>query len=200
MPADGEELIVVDARAWRRWLVEHGPQGTPVWLVLAKKGVREPTSLSYAQALEEALCLGWIDGQKAARDADTFAQRFTPRRPRSPWSARNVAIIATLIAEGRMMPAGLQAVEEAKADGRWEQAYAGQASMELPPDFAGELQRHPRAARMFEILTAQNRYSILLRIGSAKRAQTRDRRIGQFIDMLDRGETIYPQKRQLEPD
>jgi len=198
MPADGEELIVRDAKAWRRWLAKHGAQGSPVWLVLARKGVVDPTELTYQQALEEALCFGWIDGQKASRDAHTFAQRFTPRRLRSPWSARNVELIAALIADGRMTPAGQLAVDEAKADGRWDRAYPGQAGIQVPSDFAAELKANPRAAAMFEILTRQNRYSILLRIASAKRQDTRLRRVEQYIAMLDRGETIYPQKQQLD--
>ncbi len=197
MPADGDELVVRDAKAWRQWLAIHGTASSAVWLVLARKGVRDPTSLTYAQALEEALCFGWIDGQKASRDAQTFAQRFTPRRTRSMWSARNVELVGTLIAEGRMTPQGLLVIEQAKADGRWHQAYLGQASMDLPEDLALALSTSPRASAMFEILTKQNRYAILFRLDSAKRAPTRARRLEQFIAMLERGETIYPQKQQL---
>ncbi len=192
-----DELIVANAAAWRRWLKQHGAQQDSAWLVLAKKGVTDPTSLSYDQALEEALCFGWIDGQKASRDATTFAQRFTPRRARSPWSARNVEIVGRLIADGRMTAQGLSVIEQAKADGRWEQAYAGQASMQVPTELAAALSADPHAKAMFEILTKQNRYAILFRIDSAKRQDTRQRRVEQFVAMLARGETIYPQKRQL---
>ena len=192
-----DELIVADVDAWRRWLQTRGTTEDAVWLVLAKKGVTVPTSLTYAQALEEALCHGWIDGQKAARDEVTFKQRFTPRRARSPWSARNVEIVGRLIEEGRMTARGLESIEQAKADGRWERAYSGQAGMLVPDDLAAALATDSQASAMFEILTKQNRYAILYRVESAKRAQTRTRRIEQFTAMLARGETIYPQKRQL---
>jgi uncharacterized protein YdeI (YjbR/CyaY-like superfamily) len=192
------ELTLADADAWRAWLVEHHNSTAGVWLVLAKKGTTQPTSLSYDQALDEALCHGWIDGQSQRRDESTYLQRFTPRRARSLWSARNVGIIARLVAEGRMHPAGLAEVERAKTDGRWEAAYAGPASIEVPPDLAAALAAQPRAQAMFDILTSQNCYAILYRIGSAKRADTRARRIEQFVAMLARGETIYPQQRKLD--
>lgn len=192
---DGIELTVADVAAWRDWLGHH-EDSTGVWLVLAKKGTIEPTSLTYQQALEEALCYGWIDGQKNRRDATTFRQRFTPRRPRSPWSKRNVGIADHLIREDRMRPAGIVEVERAKADGRWDAAYEGQAAIEIPADLAAALSDQPRAQAMFEILTRQNRYAILFRLQSAKRSETRARRIANFVAMLDRGETIYPQNRR----
>jgi uncharacterized protein YdeI (YjbR/CyaY-like superfamily) len=114
------ELIVGDGAAWRRWLAEHHEQPTGVWLIIAKKGTTEPTSLSYDEALDEALCHGWIDGQVQRRDERTYMQRFTPRRARSKWSKRNVGIVDRLLSDGRMHPAGLAAVAEAKGDGRWE--------------------------------------------------------------------------------
>jgi uncharacterized protein YdeI (YjbR/CyaY-like superfamily) len=197
MPDELAELIVPDADAWRRWLGEHYSEPAGVWLVLAKKGTTQPTRLSYDQALEEALCHGWIDGQVKRRDEATFQQRFTPRRSRSPWSARNVGLIDRLEAEGRMHPAGVAEVERAKADGRWDAAYAGQATMAVPADLAVALAAEPRAAAMFEVLTGQNRFAVLLRIQTAKRADTRARRIQQFVSMLARGETVYPQKRGL---
>src|SRR5438876_8456864 len=126
MAVESPELIVRDAAAWREWLGENHADPDGVWLVLAKKGTDKPTSLTYDQALEEALCHGWIDGQAGRRDAATYRQRFTPRRPRSSWSKRNVGIAERLLAEGRMEQAGISAVERAKADGRWEAAYAGQ--------------------------------------------------------------------------
>jgi uncharacterized protein YdeI (YjbR/CyaY-like superfamily) len=167
-------------------------------LVLAKKGTVEPTSLSYDQALDEALCHGWIDGQVRRLDEHTYRQRFTPRRARSPWSRRNVQMVDRLFAEGRMKPAGIAAVERAKTDGRWDAAYAGQASMEVPPDLEEALAAEPRAMAMFEVLTSQNRYAVLYRIESAKRADTRARRIDQFVAMLARGETVHSQRRGLD--
>jgi uncharacterized protein YdeI (YjbR/CyaY-like superfamily) len=191
------ELILADAGAWRTWLTEHHTDSPGVWLALAKKGTTEPTSLTYEQALDHALCHGWIDGQVARRDERTFKQRFTPRRPRSAWSKRNVAHIERLTAQGLMHPAGVAAVERAKADGRWQQAYAGQASIEMPADLASALQAEPRAQANFELLTSQNRYAILYRVTTAKRADTRARRIEQYLAMLTRGETIHPQRRRL---
>ncbi len=191
-------LTVLDAAAWRTWLDEHDERSTGVWLTLAKKGTTEPTRLTYDQALEEALCHGWIDGQVRRLDERTYRQRFTPRRARSSWSARNVGLVARLDSEGRMRPAGVAAVERAKADGRWDAAYAGQATIEMPDDLAAALQAEPAAQAMFEILTSQNRYAVLLRIASAKRADTRARRIERFVSMLARGETPHPQKRTLD--
>jgi uncharacterized protein YdeI (YjbR/CyaY-like superfamily) len=166
-----------------------------VWLVLAKKGTSEPTSLTYEQALEEALCHGWIDGQVGRRDESTYRQRFTPRRRRSAWSKRNAAIAERLLAEGRMHAAGIEEVERAKADGRWQSAYAGSAGIEVPPDLVDALAAEPKAQAMFERLSRRNRYAILYRVATAKRADTRAERIRQFVAMLARGETIYPQSR-----
>ncbi|MFD2762863.1 YdeI/OmpD-associated family protein [Micromonospora eburnea] len=201
MPVELPELIVPDAAAWRRWLGEHHADPDGVWLVLAKRGGTGPTTVNYDQALDEALCHGWIDGQVKSRDEGTYRQRFTPRRARSPWSARNVGIVERLLAEGRMHPAGLAEVERAKRDGRWDTAYAGQATAEVPADLAAALVAEPRARAMFDILTAQNRYSILYRLATAKRADTRQRRLAEFVAMLARGETVYPQRRRLgDPD
>ena len=197
MADDIPELIVPDAAAWRRWLGEHHASPAGVWLVLAKKGTTQPTSLTYAQALDEALCHGWIDGQAAPGDQATYRQRFTPRRARSRWSSRNVGIIGRLRSEGRMHPAGEAEVQRAQHDGRWDAAYAGPASSEVPADLAAALNAQPRARTMFEILTSQNRYAILFRISAAKQPATRARRINQFVAMLARGETVYPQKRTL---
>jgi uncharacterized protein YdeI (YjbR/CyaY-like superfamily) len=190
------ELTVADAPAWRTWLARHHDDPTGVWLVLAKKGTTQPTSLTHEQALEEALCHGWVDGQVGRRDERTFRQRFTSRRARSAWSKRNVAIVERLTEAGRMHAAGVAQVERAKADGRWKAAYAGAASIEVPPDLAGALAGAPDALAMFETLSSQNRYAILYRIETAKRADTRARRIEQYVAMLSRGETIYPQRRQ----
>jgi uncharacterized protein YdeI (YjbR/CyaY-like superfamily) len=190
-------LAVLDAVAWRRWLGDHHADESGVWLVLAKKGTTDPTSLTYEQALDEALCHGWIDGQVGRRDERTFRQRFTPRRARSNWSERNVGHVERLLREGRMHAGGIAQVERAKADGRWDAAYAGQASIEVPADLASALAAEPRAQAMFEILTSQNRYAVLYRIDAAKRAATRARRIEQYVAMLARGETIHPQRRKL---
>jgi uncharacterized protein YdeI (YjbR/CyaY-like superfamily) len=192
-----EELLVADAAAWRAWLRKHHTEQDGIWLVLAKKGTVDPTSLGYDDALEEALCHGWIDGQTQRRDDGTYKQRFTPRRKRSSWSKRNVGIAERLLAEGRMHPTGVAEMERAKADGRWKAAYAGPAAIEVPPDLAEALDAEPKAQAMFEILTGQNRYAILYRVTTAKRRDTRERRIAEYVAMLARGETIYPQKRQL---
>jgi uncharacterized protein YdeI (YjbR/CyaY-like superfamily) len=189
------ELILPDPAAWRAWLRENHAEPAGVWLVLAKKGTEKPTRLTYDQALEEALCHGWIDGQVRRRDETTYRQRFTPRRKRSPWSKRNTGIAERLQAEGRMHPAGRAEVERAKADGRWDAAYAGPASIEVPPDLAEALAAEPKAQATFDALSSQNRYAVLYRIATAKRADTRARRIEHFVAMLARGETVHPQKR-----
>ncbi len=188
------ELIVADADAFRDWLRENGKVSDGVWLVLAKKGTTDPTSLTYAQALDEALCEGWIDGQKRTRDAATFMQRFTPRRRNSPWSKRNVGITEQLIAAGRMRPAGLAEIDRAKADGRWAAAYSGQASATVPDDLAAALAANPEASAMFTRLSGANRFAVLFRVETAKRPDTRARRVEQLVSMLARGETIHPQK------
>jgi len=191
------ELIVADADAWRAWLAAHSAEPAGVWLVLAKKGTTDPTRLSYDAALDEALCHGWIDGQIGRRDEATYRQRFTPRRSRSPWSRRNLGIVDRLLAEGRMQPSGLAEVDRAKADGRWDAAYAGSTTIEFPADLAAALAAEPKAQAAFERLTKSNRYAVLYRIQDAKRAETRARRIEQYVGMLTRGETVYPQKRSL---
>jgi uncharacterized protein YdeI (YjbR/CyaY-like superfamily) len=191
------ELLVADADAWRAWLSEHHGDPIGVELVLAKKDTTEPTSLTYDQALDEALCHGWIDGQVRRRDERTFRQRFTPRRARSQWSERNVGHIERLLGEGRMQPAGLAAVQRAKADGRWEKAYPAQSTIEVPEDLARALASEPRAQANFELLSSQNRYAVLHRIHSVKRSDTRARKIDQYVAMLARGETLHPQKRAL---
>jgi uncharacterized protein YdeI (YjbR/CyaY-like superfamily) len=194
MATDLPELLVPNAAAWRSWLQHHA--GSPgVWVVLAKKGTREPTCLSYQEALEEALCHGWIDGQVGRRDEVTYRQRFTPRRSRSAWSRGNVELVARLIDEGRMQEAGLAAVAAARANGRWEAAYAGSREITVPHDLAAALRAHPEAQSAFDNLSRLNRYAILYRIGQARGAGTRARRVSQFVQMLARGETPYPRGR-----
>ncbi|GAA1591049.1 MULTISPECIES: YdeI/OmpD-associated family protein [Kribbella] len=191
------ELIVADATAWRDWLRKNHREPDGVWLVLAKKNVTTPTSLTYDEALEEALCHGWIDGQRRGRDEQTFIQLYTPRRTRSMWSKRNVDLIARLEQEGRMHTAGRAEVERAKADGRWDKAYDGASARQVPDDLAAALAAEPRALAMFEILTSANRFAVIYRVNDAKRPETRAKRIAQYVGQLARGETVYPQKRTL---
>jgi uncharacterized protein YdeI (YjbR/CyaY-like superfamily) len=190
-------LVLADAAAWWKWLEEHHARSAGVWLVLAKKGTTDRTRLTYGEALEGALSHGWIDGQTRALDDSVYARRFTPRAVRSTWSKRNVAIVERLTSDGRMHAAGLAEVERARADGRWEKAYEGSRSIEVPADLAAALQARPDAKAMFEALTRQNRFAMLYRIDAAKRSQTRTRRIDQYVEMLANGETIYPQGRRL---
>ena len=190
---DLPELLVQNAEAWRAWLVSHHAEHPGVWLVLHKKG-GETTALTYAQALDEALCFGWIDGQIARRDDDSYRQRFTRRRPASPWSARNVEHVARLTEAGRMQPAGEAAVDAAKAQGRWQSAYGGQADMQTPPDLARALAANPCAAETFDRLDAANRYAIVYRLNTVKSPAARDRKLAEYVDMLARGESIHPRK------
>jgi len=192
--AEVPDLVVPDAAAWRAWLVDNHTDPTGVWLRLARKGTTSPTSLVYDEALRAALCFGWIDGQVNKVDAATYRQKFTPRRRRSPWSARNVGIVGELEAAGLMAPAGIAEVERAKADGRWAAAYAGPATAEVPDDLAAAIDADPKARAMFEVLTKQNRYAVVWRVLQAKKLETRQRRIEQFVAMLARGETVHPQR------
>jgi uncharacterized protein YdeI (YjbR/CyaY-like superfamily) len=189
-----EDLLIADAEDWRAWLDRHHGESPGVWLVLAKKGKADPTVLTYDEALLAALCYGWIDGQIRRRDGESCRQRFTPRQQRSMWSARNVGLVEQLLAEGRMRPAGKAAVERARRDGSWEKAYAGPATIEVPDDLAAALAAQPQAAATFARLTGQNRYAILYRLSTAMRAETRSRRLDQYVAMLARGESIYPQQ------
>jgi len=163
--------------------------------VLHKKG-GTVTALDYAAALDEALCFGWIDGVVGRRDDESFVRRFTPRTKSSKWSQINVSHFERLSADGRMTPAGVAAADAAKADGRWEAAYAGQASMEVPADLSAAIAAAgPRAQAMFGVLTATNRYAFLYRIANVKTPAARAANIARFVAMLDAGETLYPQKR-----
>lgn len=191
------KLLVRDVVAWREWLADNHDSAEGVWLRLARRGVTDPTTLVYAEALDEALCVGWIDGIKRSFDDSTFVQRFTPRRPKGVWSERNVGHVERLTAEGRMRPTGIAEVERAKADGRWERAYAGPSTRAVPEDLAAAIAANPAAASMFEILTSANRFALIHRVEDAKRADTRTRRIEKFVDMLADGETIHPQSRTL---
>ncbi|MDA8436435.1 MAG: YdeI/OmpD-associated family protein [Actinomycetales bacterium] len=188
------ELLVADADEWNDWLAANHATSHGVRLVLAKKGVSGPTRLTYDDALPEALSHGWIDGHLTGRDDATYRVRFTPRRARSSWSQRNVEIAERLIADGRMQPAGLAEVQRAQSDGRWERAYGGSASMEVPDDLNDALAASPRAQAMWDVLTRTNRFAVLYRVHEAKRPETRARRIAQYVEMLARGDTPYPQK------
>lgn len=192
---DIPELVVADAAAWRAWLAEHHGEPDGVWLTLAKKGTTEPTRLRYDEALEEALCHGWIDGQARRGDDAVYRQRFTPRRARSQWSERNVGIVARLEEAGRMQPAGRAEVERARADGRWDAAYGHAAAAEVPDDLAAALAASPAAQAMFDVLTRSNRVFVLHDVTSAKRPDTRVRRIEKYVAMLARAEAPFPQKR-----
>lgn len=191
--AEREELVVPDAEALHAWLLDHHDTCRGVWLALAKKG-GTVTTLTWQQAVDEALCFGWIDGQKRSRDHETSLIRFTPRTLRSAWSQRNVDHVARLEAEGRMQPAGRRAVDAAKADGRWDAAYRPQSQAEMPTDLATAIAAVPAAQAMFDVLTATNRYALIYRIGSVKRADTRERKIVDIVAMLARSETPHPQK------
>lgn len=186
-------LVVADVHAWRAWLDEQEGVSDGVWLMLAKKGTTSPTSLSYAQALDEALCSGWIDGQIKSIDESIFMRRFTPRRKYSLWSTRNIEHIQRLSDEGRIRPSGVAEIERAKSDGRWDAAYAGSASMEVPGDLTIALAQDDAARRTFESLNSQNRYSILHRVTTARTPETRARRLARALEQLARGETPYPQ-------
>ncbi|WP_220038011.1 YdeI family protein [Curtobacterium sp. MCBD17_032] len=187
-----EPFVVADAAAWRAWLDGHEDTSDGVWLVLAKKGTTSPTSLTYAQALDEALCSGWIDGSKRGLDAATFLQRFTPRRKASLWSKRNVGLVAALVEAGRMRPRGQAEVDRAKDDGRWDRAYAGAATAEVPEDLRAALDAAPTAAALFAELDATNRYAVVHRVVTAPSDTARANRIAKLVGGLTRGETPYP--------
>ncbi len=184
-------LMFSSAAAWRDWLASEGERAPGAWLKFAKKGASQRT-VSYAEALEVALCFGWIDGQKGGLDGDYWRQRFSPRKPGSKWSKINTEKAEALIEAGRMQPAGLREVERAKADGRWEQAYPGQRSATVPDDLRDALAANPAASEFFETISSVNRYAILYRIGVVKRPETRARKIGQYVQMLAEHKTLHP--------
>jgi uncharacterized protein YdeI (YjbR/CyaY-like superfamily) len=186
-------LGFADAGAWESWLAQQHASSPGVWLKIAKKG-SGATGVSYPEALEAALCYGWIDGQKGALDDEYWLQRFTPRKPGSRWSKINTEKAAELIAAGRMRPAGMREVELAREDGRWDAAYAGQRSMAVPEDLERELAGNEAARAFFATLSSVNRYAILYRIADAKRPETRARRIAKYVAMLAAHETIYPER------
>jgi uncharacterized protein YdeI (YjbR/CyaY-like superfamily) len=177
--------------AFERWLEGHvGDAG--LWVRIAKVG-GAGRSISYSEALDAAICFGWIDGHKVGYDDDWWLQRFTPRRPAGRWSQINCGKADALIAAGRMRPSGQAEVDAAKADGRWGTAYAGQRTAEVPADLQAALDQSPTAAAFFATLSSVNRYAILYRIGSVKRAETRARKIHEYVEMLEAGRTLHPQ-------
>ncbi|OHV29662.1 hypothetical protein CC117_28680 [Parafrankia colletiae] len=191
--AQPEILTVADVAAWRAWLDVNEAVSDGVWLLLAKKGTTSPTSLSYELALHEALCSGWIDGQKKSVDAATFRLRFTPRRRNSLWSLRNTGLVARLIEEGRMRPRGHAEIDRAKADGRWDRAYAGAATATVPDDLAAALAASPAAGSAFAELNRRDRYAVLHRILAAPSPSSRANRLAKLVAMLERGEPLHPQ-------
>jgi uncharacterized protein YdeI (YjbR/CyaY-like superfamily) len=190
--ADSLPILSFETQAvWEAWLEEHHAGSKGVWLKIAKKETGIP-SVDYPQALESAICHGWIDGQKAALDEAYWLQRFTPRGPKSKWSKVNREKALALIAEGRMQSSGLQQVKQAQTDGRWEQAYASQSQSTIPPDFQSELDKNPQAREFFSTLDSRNRYAILYHIHTAKKPETRAARISRFIEMLSKNQKLYP--------
>lgn len=178
-------------KKWADWLAREHDTSAGVWLKLAKKdsGI---LSVTYDEAVEVALCYGWIDGQKKGFDDKYWLQKFTPRGPKSIWSKINTEKVEKLIASGEMKPAGLKVIEAARQDGRWDAAYSSQKNMSVPEDFQSALDKNNKASAFFASLNSVNRYAVLFRIHTAKKAETRARRIQQFIEMLERGETLYP--------
>jgi uncharacterized protein YdeI (YjbR/CyaY-like superfamily) len=179
------------AADWEAWLESEHATSDGIWLKLGKKTAPGP-SVSYAEALEVALCFGWIDGQKRSLDGHYWLQRFTPRKPGSKWSKINTEKADALIAAGRMRPAGQLQADKARADGRWDAAYAGQRTSTVPDDLRVALDANPAAAEFFVTISSVNRYAILYRIGSVKRPETRARKIAQYVQMLAEHKTIHP--------
>ena len=186
------------AKAFETWLKKHHATSDGLWLKIAKKGADEP-SVTYPQAVEIALCWGWIDGQKKGLDDQHFLQRFTPRRARSIWSKINVDKVAALTEAGRMQPAGQAQIDAAKADGRWAQAYDGAKTSTVPDDLQAALDANPEAREFFATVNASNRYAVLWRVQTAVKPETRAKRIAQLVEMLARGEVVHIFKPKEKP-
>ena len=192
MPSDQLPVLCFGSvDAWDGWLTEHAGTATGLWLKIPRARSGE-TGIGYSDALDVALCHGWIDGQKGRHDDDYWLQRFTPRKPGSNWSKINTERAAALIASSRMRPAGLREIERAQADGRWERAYQSQSRITVPEDLARALEANPRAREFFATLDGTNRYAVLYRIASAKRPETRAKRIDTFVAMLSEHKKIHP--------
>lgn len=190
IPLERAPTLFKSAKAFEVWLKKNHAASGGLWLGIAKRGANEP-SVTYPEAVEVALCWGWIDGQKKSLDDQHYLQRFTPRRARSVWSKINVEKVQALIEAGRMQPAGQAQIDAAKADGRWERAYDGARTSTVPEDLQAALEAEPAAKAFFATINASNRYAILWRIQTAAKAETRARRIEQLVAMLARGETIH---------
>jgi uncharacterized protein YdeI (YjbR/CyaY-like superfamily) len=184
-------LIFSTQEEWEAWLEMNGRASSGVWLRIAKKSA-EHVTVTYADALESALCFGWIDGQKQAQNEQYWLQRFSPRTAKSIWSRINRQKALALIDAGRMRPAGMRQISLAKEDGRWEKAYASASSAVVPEDLQQALDANKKANEFFATLNSQNRYAILFRIQNVKKAETRARKIAQFVEMLSNGEKLYP--------
>lgn len=182
------ELLMANAEAWRAWLDVHEDDPDGVWLRLTKKGFTEPTSLTYEAALLEALCSGWIDGQARGCDERSSWQRFTPRRPRSRWSAKNVARVAQLTEEERMRGRGAEEVTRAKVDGRWDEAYAGAATIAPAQELLDALAASPRGSAAFDTLTGSSRYAVIYRSSTPRTAAGREKAAARLVAGLERGE------------
>jgi uncharacterized protein YdeI (YjbR/CyaY-like superfamily) len=191
---DNEIRLFGTSTAWEIWLENNHRQSPGVWLRLAKKG-SDLRSLTYAEALEVALCYGWIDGQKRGESDQAWLQRFLPRSAKSIWSKINRQKARALIAKGKMKPAGLAAIRAAKTCGRWQSAYDSPKGSKIPSDFQSALDAHPRARDFFRTLDSANRYAVLFRIQTAKKAETRTRKIAEFVEMLKRHERIHQPRR-----
>jgi uncharacterized protein YdeI (YjbR/CyaY-like superfamily) len=189
-PDELERVDVISASEWGTWLEAHHDSAPGAWLRLFRKGASNAT-LTYPEAVEVALCFGWIDGQVRKLDDISRVQRFTPRRKRSNWSKVNVERAERLVADGRMGPAGLREIEAAKKDGRWQQAYDPPSTATVPDDFLRELRRHPRAAAFYDTLNQTNRFPIVYRLQTAKTPITRARRIEAIIAQFERGEKFH---------
>jgi uncharacterized protein YdeI (YjbR/CyaY-like superfamily) len=188
---DGRPIVAFASLAeWETWLDAEHARSDGVWIKFAKKGSGVPTVL-YPEAVEAALCYGWIDSQMKSLDERFYIQKFTPRRTKSKWSRVNREKIEELTKQGRMKPAGLAEVELAKADGRWEAAYASPANVEVPEDLQQALDGSPKAAEFWAVLNKSNRYAIVYQLEDAKKAETRARRLNRFMEMLERGEKLY---------
>jgi len=177
-------------KAWEKWLEENHHASSGIWMRLAKKASDIP-SVTYAEAVESALCYGWIDGHKRPHSDTAWLQRFTPRRSRSMWSQINRDKALALIESKRMKAAGLEEIERARRDGRWESAYGSQRTLAPDAEFQKALNKNPRAKKFFKTISAANRYAILWRIQTAKRPETRERRIREYIEKLEKGETLH---------
>jgi uncharacterized protein YdeI (YjbR/CyaY-like superfamily) len=189
-PTEFPTLTFENVATLEQWMHENHQQANGAWIKIAKKasGI---TSVTHDEALDIALCFGWIDGQRKSLDESWFLQKFTPRRPRSLWSKRNIEKVTNLIAAGRMQESGIAEIELAKADGRWDAAYDSPKNMKVPEDFLEALKENDKASAFFDTLNKTNRFAIAWRLETARTPATRQRRLGVLIDMLERGEKFH---------